>query len=57
MSPGLIITVFSRGSRDHLTLFMQAHNDDKVDIRHCCKKGFGRFCDAWDGRNKKKRSN
>ena len=32
MSPGLVITVFSGGSREHLNLFMQVHNDDMVDI-------------------------
>ena len=36
MSPGLIITDFGGGSGKSLVFFVETHNDDLVDVGHCC---------------------
>ena len=40
-----------------MTLFVQARDDDTVDVGHCDWVGFGRFCDVGVVREKEKEVN
>ena len=54
MSPGLIISDFSGGSRKHLVLVTEVGDDDLVYIQHRLGMGFGRFGNALGGRSEEK---
>ena len=49
MSPGLVISNFSGGSRKHLLLVTEVGDNDLVYIQHRLGMGFGKFGDALGG--------